>query len=267
MAGDLLKIEVDPGDVLTRRFTDIEQRQLPFVLMQTANRTADEVKFQWDRLIRRLDQPVPLTLRAVRVNRARFTRNGNGSRSSRDGAEVYIQNDAPKGTPPSRYLQPLVFGGAGHAKGIDRGLQRAGILGPGQFAIPAHDNTLLDARGNIRQGVVPQILSQLGGQFDALANETATSKKRNTRRGKRRYFAVTRNNPSRRSAHLSPGIYWRDGQYDLTKVFHFVDRAARYNMRLDIFRSAQKAFNNVFPFHFDNELRKALETSKFRGRA
>lgn len=266
MAGEIIAIDVDPGDLLKRVFTDLERKQLPFVLQQTANRTADEVKFQWDRLIARLDQPVPLTVNAVRVSKARYVRGANGGRTVH-GADVYIRDEAAKGTPPARYLHPLVFGGPGHATGITAGLRRAGLLPPGQFAIPAHDNTLLDARGNIRQGVVPAVLSQLGGQRDEYANETAASKKRNKRRGKRRYFAVTRDGSSRRGAHLSPGVYWRDGAVDLTKVFHFVNSPPRYGVRLDIFRAAQKAFNSVYPFHFDNEMRKALETSKFRGRA
>jgi hypothetical protein len=266
MPGNLIKIEVDPGNVLNRAFGQLEQRQLPFVLQQTANRTADEVKLQWTRLIARLDQPTPFTQKSVFVKKARYQRGSDGRRVS-EGVNVFIRDEAAKGTPPARYLSPLVFGGAGHATGITKGLRRAGILAPGQFAIPAHDNSLLDARGNIRQGIVPAVLAQLGGQFDALANETARSKKRNKRLGKRRYFAVTRDNPSPRGRHLSPGVYWRDGAVDLTKVFNFVDRVPRYTVRLDIFRSAQRAFNSVYPFHFDNEMRKALETAGFRGRA
>ena len=271
-----IRIEVDTGGVLERAFTDLERRQLPFVAMTTANKVADEVKFRWAQLLRRrLDNPVKLTQGAAMVRRARYQGGASGQRKAQ-GAEVFIRDEAAKGTPPARYLFPQVFGGAGHDRGIDRGLRRAGILGMAEFAIPVADSTLTDANGNVKNGVVQQILSQMGAQFDSLANETATSRARNDARGSRnamlkrknrRFFAVTERNRTGGSRHLSPGIYWRDGRVDLTKVYHFTKRPSQYRSRLDLFGSAQKAFNVVFPFHFNRELAKALETSKFRGRS
>ena len=44
-------------------------------------------------------------------------------------------------------------------------------------------------------------------------------------------------------------------------------RKASYRPRYRIFDLAERMYPRLFEFHFDNELRKALETSKFRGRA
>lgn len=271
-----IRIEVDTAGVLDRAFTDLEQRQFPFVATTTANKVADEIRFRWTRLLRRgLENPVRMTQNAAMVKRARYQRGASGQRAVQ-GAEVFIRDEAAKGTPPARYLIPQVFGGAGHDRGIDRGLRRAGILGLGQYAIPVADSTLTDANGNVKNGVVQQILSQMGAQFDPLTNETATSRSRNARRGSRnaalkpknrRFFAVTEKNRKGGSRHLSPGIYWRDGRVDLTKVYHFTKRPSQYRSRLDIFGVAQKAFDQVFPFHFNRELAKALESSKFKGRS
>ena len=271
----LIRIEVDTGGVLDRTFSDLEERQLPFVGIATANKVAEEIKYRWSRLLhRQLSSPVRLTQNAAMVKRARYTRGGSGQRNVQ-AAEVFIRDEAAKGTPPARYLFPQVFGGQGHDRGIDRGLRRAGILGMGHFAIPVADSTLMDANGNVKRGVVQQILSQMGAQFDPLSNETDASRGRNAGRGKRRtalkaknrrYFAVTTSDRKGRNRHLSPGIYWRDGRVDLTKVYHFTRRPSKYRSRLDIFSAAQKSFDQVFPFHFNRELQKALESSKYRGK-
>ncbi len=262
----LIRIEVDTGGVLDRTFSDLEKRQLPFVGITTANKVAEEIKYRWSQMLRRqLSSPVRLTQNAAMVKRARYTRGGSGRRNV-EAAEVFIRDEAAKGTPPARYLFPQVFGGQGHDRGIDRGLRRAGVLRLSEFAIPVEDSTLTDANGNVKRGVVQQILSQMGAQFDQLSNETGASRARNVRRGKRRFFAVTTSDRKGRNRHLSPGIYWRDGRVDLTKVYHFTRRPSKYRSRLDIFGAAQKSFDQVFPFHFNRELEKALEYSKYRGK-
>ena len=65
------------------------------------------------------------------------------------------------------------------------------------------------------------------------------------------------------------GIYERIGgkrNSRLRSIFIFV-RSASYRKRYDIFGLAQKIYTRRFPFYFERELAKAVETSKFRGRA
>lgn len=271
----LLKIDVDTGNVFARTLDALEQRNLPYAAQEAANRTAAEVQYQWQRLIRtQLDAPVRLTLNSVFMRKARYTRAGDGTRKT-EAAEVWIRDEGVKGTAPARYLLPQVEGGTGHDRGIDRGLRRAGYLRPGEYAIPNPDSTLIDANGNVRNGVVQQILSQLGAQFDPLTNESADAKRaRNSKaRGKsikqarnRRFFARSRHaQADGRLQHLTPGIYLRDGLHDLTKVYNFTGRPSRYRARLDLFGAARKAWESVFPYHLERELAKAVADAQARG--
>ncbi|TAA27667.1 hypothetical protein EA661_13010 [Pseudoxanthomonas winnipegensis] len=275
----LLVFDVDGNGSFSRTLTDLEQRQLPYALMQAVNGVAGEIKYQWDRLIQsQLDAPVKLTVNSVYLRKARYTRGDHGTREA-GAAEVFIRDEAAKGTPPARYLMPQVFGGLGHDRGIDRGLRRAGWLRPGEFAVAVADNTLMDSHGNVRNGVVQQILSQLGAQFDASSNEDADAKAfRNRRaRGKslkqarnRRFFAVSRQGKDvgtvgNHTAHLSPGVYVRDGKHDLTKVYNFVGRAPTYAPRLDLFGAAERTWLKLMPVFTDRELDKAMADAARRG--
>lgn len=273
---DAIRIDVDPGKLFERAFTELEQSQLPYAAMKAANGAASEIAFQWERLLdKRLDRPTPFTQRSVNVRKARYTRNGDGTREM-EAAVVFIRDFAGKGTAPAQYLLPQVYGGAGHDRGIDKGLQRAGILRLGERAVTPADGAMLDAYGNIPGGVVNQILSQLQGRFDPNQNETEASRKRNNKRGarakkltrlNRRFFAVMRygenSNALARTRHLSPGIYMRDGKFGLTKVYNFVGKV-HYTERLDLFGAAKKAWEEAFPFYFTRELAAAVAQAGVR---
>ena len=273
MAGDLLRIDVDQGDVTSRVFTQLEQRQLPFVLLQTVNRVADDMKDAWrSNMAASFDRPTSFTLNSVFVQKARYQR---GSGIGDVAAVVGIKDFGGKGTPASRYLEAQVFGGARSAKGLEAGLRRIGVLGGSERAVPAQ-GAQLNGFGNIKGGVVQQILSQLGAnrEVGSLSNETDASKKRKSANA-RRFFVVRGNggrgwvknrDGSTRGSHLHAGIYQRVGKYRLRSIFAFV-RSATYKKRFDIFGIAQKVYSRRFPFYFDREMAKALETARIRGKA
>jgi len=278
----VIKIEIDPGHVFQREFTALEQKNLPFALQQTVNRTADEIKRAWENTAQRVfDRPVQMTRRAVMVKKARYTRNASGARKI-EAAQVYIRDEAHKGTPPAKYLLAQVYGGTRRATGLEAGLQRIGVL-------TGNDRTVLgkgastDGSGNIRSGVVKQILSQLHAQRDSYANESDVSRARRRKRYARQgirggeYFVVrgrgqrgytmNRDGSARRSS-LHPGIYQRFSSgfgSGVRSVFVFVN-GATYRPRYDIFKMAQREWNRLIPLFFDRELKKAVETSMFRGR-
>lgn len=275
----VLSIDVDVDQLLGKQLTALEQRQLPYAAIQAANNTALEIQYQWRKLLQtRLDAPVRLTLNSVYVTKARYVRGGDGARASQV-AEVYIRDQAAKGTAPANYLMPQVFGGVGHDKGLERGLRRAGYLRAGEYAVAAADNTLLDSHGNIRNGVVQQIIAQLGGAFDAYGNETLDDKQHRNRkaRGKsikqargRRFFAVSLRGKQvgtvgKTTSHLSPGVYVRDGKHDLSKIFHFTSQRPTYQPRLDLFGAAERAYNQVMPFFLERQLGNALADARARG--
>lgn len=77
----LIRVEVDPGGLLDRQFTAIEQQNLPFAVMQATNKTAFEVRESWRREAGRVfDRPTPLTQSAALYTKATKQRRGNKRR-------------------------------------------------------------------------------------------------------------------------------------------------------------------------------------------
>src|SRR5690606_2908854 len=107
-------------------------------------------------------------------------------------AEVFIRDEAPKGTPPAKYLLPQVEGGTRRPKAFERRLQASGALPAGMFAV-AGKGAKLDRHGNVPGRVITAVLSAMHSQFDPYQNATETSVKRRRRRRRKRggdYFLV-----------------------------------------------------------------------------
>lgn len=251
-----IKIDVDADNMLGRTFSDLERKNLPFAIMQACNATAFDIRQQWARASSRVfDRPAPMTQRAAQYRKA--TKN-------KHYAEVYLRDEASNGTPPAKYLLPQVEGGTRRKKGFEILLQQKGAMPAGMFAV-AGAGANLDQHGNVRPRQVSQILSQLGARQDKLQNQTETSATR--RRSKRQrggeYFAI-----QARRGKLLPGVYERITTAfgsAVRSIFIFT-RGASYTPRYNIFGLAQRAWDKLMPFHFNRELAKALQTSKFRGR-
>lgn len=261
MAGDLLRINVDPDGVTGRVFTQLERQQLPFACVQAANATAFGIRQKWAEVMPRVfDRPTPLTQRAIVYEKA--TR-------SRIWAIVKVRDEAFKGNPPAKYLLAQVFGGERAAKGFEKRLQSANVMPRGFQAVPGK-GAQLDGFGNIAGGQMNQILSQLGARFDPLQNETDVSRGRRQRRearsGARRtdYFAV-----KQKRGGLRPGVYQRirSGFGSAVRIILAYVRPARYRPRYHVFQMAERLYPRLFSFHFDNELKKALQTARLRGKA
>jgi len=262
----LIRIAVDADNMLARQFTELEQKNLPFAVIQACNATAVEIRDVWARNADRVfDRPVPLTRRAVLYRKAGnlggLQRDGFTS-TSRNYAEVFIRDEASNGTPPAKYLIRQVDGGTRRKKGFEILLQQKGAMPAGMFAV-AGEGAPLDRFGNVRAGQVSKILSQMGARQDPLQNQTDASVKR---RGRRKrggdYFAL-----HQKRGRLLPGIYERIGfafGSAVRSIFIFT-RGASYKPRYNIFALAQRAWDKLMPFHFNRELAKALESSKYRG--
>lgn len=257
----LLKIEVDADDMLGRQFSAIERDNLPFAIVQASNKTAFEVREAWKREAMRLfDRPSPLT-----VNAALYTK----ATKQRLYAEIFLRDEASKGTPPARYLAAQVLGGPRRPKAFERLLMSAELMPRDSFAVPGR-GAQLDQYGNVGSGQIRKILSQLRAGLDAgyTSNETDAGrarrlKRQRTRGGGGSYFAL----PQRRGR-LPAGIYERiESAFGtgVRSVFIFV-RSAVYNRRYDIFGTAEKTWARLMPFFFERELEKAVETSLIRGR-
>jgi hypothetical protein len=260
-----ISIQVDADGMLGRTFTALERENLPFAVMQATNRTAEAVREEWKRQAQRVfDRPTPLTVNAILYSKAS---------KDRLYADVFIRDEAHKGTPPAKYLFPQVEGGSRRAKGLERLLQGRGLLAQGMFAVPGR-SAPLDQYGNVRSGVVRKILSQLqaGGEQGYISNESEAGRERRLKRErglqrKKRgqvssFFAV-----GKVRGRLKPGIYERTTTNfgsAVNTIFRFV-RTPHYRPRYDIYAFAQRTWDKLMPFFFDRELAKALESSKYRG--
>src|SRR5690606_16894970 len=120
-------------------------------------------------------------------------------------AEIFIRDEAFKGTPPSKYLFAEVEGGTRRRKGFERLLQGKGLMSPSQFAVMGR-GARPNQYGNVPAGQVTKLLSQLGAQRDRYQNQTPTSAKRRRSRAPKggEYFVITT-----RRGKLRPDIYER----------------------------------------------------------
>ena len=258
----MIRIDVDPNRIVQQTFTRLEREQLPFAMRNATNKVAWEIRQSWRRSAHKVfDRPRPLTVNAILYDKA--------VKGKRDYAEVYVRDEAHKGTPPAKYLLHQVEGGQRRQKPVERLLQQRGILPAGMYVSPGK-GAQLDGHGNVPAREVTRILSQLGAQYDPLKNETVRSRKARHRREERRdirrsdYFAVTK-----QQGHLRPGIWQRDRgerrgtQSGVWLVLAFV-KAPRYRPIFKIFDIARWQWNKLLPAHFGIELEKAMETARNR---
>ncbi len=242
--------------MLGRQFSELERQNLAFAVMQACNATAVGIREQWAETAPRVfDRPTPMTRRAAQYRKAT---------KQKLYAEIFLRDEATNGTPPAKYLRTEVEGGERRKKGFEVLLQQKGAMPPGMFAV-AGKGAKLDQFGNVRAGQVSQILSQLGARQDKYQNQSDASAKR--RRAKRKrggeYFAL-----QAKRGRLLPGIYERIATgfgTALRSVFIFTGKA-NYKPRYNIFGLAQRAWDKLMPFHFNRELQKALDSSKYRGK-
>lgn len=247
-----IKIGVDPDSVFGRQLTDLEKSQLPFAASQAANKVAYEIRERWKRQAPKVfDRPTPLTINAAMYRKAT---------KDKPYSEIYIRDEAFKGTPPAKYLLTEVEGGQRRRKGFERLLQGKGLLSPSQFAVMGR-GARPNQYGNVPAGQVTKILSQLGAQRDKHQNQTETSAKRRRTRAPTggEYFVITK-----RRGRLRPGVYERISTgwgSAVRSIFIFTNNVA-YQQRYDIFGMAEDTWKRLMPFYLKRELEKAMETAR-----
>src|SRR5690606_35449046 len=136
----------------------LEREQLPFAaalaLTRTAQATSAGLRTEMQRVFDRstratlnslFSEPAPKGKMGARV----WINDGNG-RSRVGEARAAI-----------RWLEPQVYGGPRGMKGVEKILQRRGVLGACQFVVPG-EAAPLDQHGNIKRGQLNRILSEIG---------------------------------------------------------------------------------------------------------
>lgn len=187
--------------------------QIPYATRLAVNETAKKVQTALKIESRySFDSPTPFTINAPMV---KYARRGELA------AEVFLRNEASKGTPPVKYLEPGVEGGGRRVKRFERALRARGIMGPGEFAMPG-SGARLNQYGNISAGQIVQILSQTQSfsEVGFKANQTTRSA---ARAGSKRpkYFST------RAGQSLPPGVYERTGPTSSTRQRSIARRATK----------------------------------------
>lgn len=257
---------------LKKGLSDLAQKEFPYAMAKSLTRTAQDVQTaEVEEMKRVFDRPTPWTLNSVYIVPAK-----------KDNlmATVWLKDDATyinyagavaggnvgkSGTPASKFLWPEIFGGDRHLKRFEKALQYAGILPPGMYCVPGQ-GAELDAYGNIKSGLIIQLISYFKGFADVgyKANITEEGKAKLKRGTKKKrgyeYFAVTKT-----GAHLKPGIYRRVGfawGSAIKPILMFV-RKPSYRPRLDFFGVGNKVGEQMLPRNFDLALEDALRNTKF----
>jgi hypothetical protein len=224
----VVRIDFDTKD-LERKFKRIEREHLPAITAQAVNRTAEYVRDVLTAEVQRtFHAPVPFTQRAVMLTRY-------ASKRGPFQRDVFLRDEATKGTPPVKYLGPEVYGGPRRAKRFERALRAVGALTDSEYAYPAR-SFKLNAAGNIPAGTITRILSQLRASPDPTQNVTTRSKRRGKARKRVGYFAA------KAGSGLHPGVYQRVAPGLLQPVLVFSSRTPRYERRFDFKRIAAQAY-------------------------
>lgn len=252
-----MRIDFDPS-VLNRKLTAIERRNLPFATAQALNRTAEQAQKAATDGLKVFDRPTPFTLKSVFIRRVTKAQYKTGL-----FAEVFLRDEAFKGTAPVKYLEPEVKGGSRRVKRFERALRAEGIMGPNEWAVPSRA-LKLNQYGNVSAGMISSILSQLEASPDNLQNVTRRSKQRLRKQGKRLYFTP------RPGSKLKPGVYVRTGRRpksggdprDVRPVLLFVSDAPTYRPRYQFFEIVTKVHTRRFASIFQAELARAVASDR-----
>lgn len=237
----------------------LEREQLPFAAALALTRTAQAVQGELRGEIASVfDRPTRATLDSLFVQAATKDkmearvwikdgkqRNAGGNLSGGDGVWG-------KGRAAIDWLSPEVYGGPRGYKGVEKMLQRKGVLAPGQYVLPGK-GAPMDQHGNIKRGALNKILSN-ARLF------TEEGYKANAKEGARsRYFVIRRGSrPIGVAERLSRG---KGSQNNIRMVLVF-GRKPQYGKRFDFFGVADRVAEDLLPIEFEKAMAQALATRR-----
>lgn len=243
-----ISFKADVAD-LTKNFTMYERKQVPYALSLTMARLGNQSR---DALVKAMGEvfegPTPFTLKAVRV--AWVSKDPDGMRY-----RVSLNEWAPKGTAPVKYLYPEVEGGIRNETRFERALRFAGKLPDGMSVVPGQ-GTPLDANGNVRNGFHSSVLSMLRASTDPMQNTTKLVTKR---KGKIHKASLFIGRPG--GGQLPLGIYIGE-RLSVTPLFLFIPRRPTYKPRLPFYAILTKLYNLRFNAEFTKAFANAMRTAR-----
>jgi hypothetical protein len=246
--------------LLSRKLSELQLQQVPFALSLAINKVAATVREKEELNLKfAINRPTSFTVRSVLLSRPANKR-GPFQR------DVFLRDEATKGTPPAKYLEPLVRGGPRRKKRFERALEAAGILGRNEFTVPGK-GARLNQYGNMSAGQIVQILSGLKAFSETgfIANRSSRPGARKNARTKGYFVArrgrLTERGRERGSSRLPEGIWQNYGNRKIRPLLLFV-RPPRYQPILKFRQVAEQVFRSDFSKEFSQALRQSLRTAK-----
>lgn len=250
-----MDIKISGIDKLNAKLSAIGKRQIPYALNRALNDTAFNMR---DAAVKEMkasfDRPTPFVLKSVKVLKA-----SNASRKAfkYEGVDMTatVGVDPYEDTLAKKILAPEIFGGPRKMKGFEKKLRNAGILPAGMYCVPGN-NAPLDRYGNVSQGTIVQILSQLqilagSGYF---GNQTERSRKR---KGiKYDFFVEYKNGVPIGIKKSGTNRTWA------IMYFYFVKGAPSYAPRYAFHQAAQNAAFANFRKNFNQRFRETVKTAR-----
>lgn len=232
---------------LEQKLTSLERSQLPYATRVALTRTAVKTRATVQKFMGlALDRPTPFTIRGVLYK---------PSTAQSPVAEVFLRDEAVKGTPPVKYLQHLVEGGQRRQKRFERALASTGRLERNEAAVPARAMRL-NRYGNVAASKITQILSQTKSFSESgyLANVTERSKAKG---GRNKYFIP------RPGSNLARGVYERHGYKGrgIRPVLLFLP-LSRYEKQFKFYEAVRQDVRRRYEGEFRAALQQALRTAR-----
>lgn len=258
-----MNIDIRADVAQAQRLLGEQQRQVPFVLSLTLNRTAQDVrKAEQSEMRTVFDRPTRFTLNSLFLQAAT---------KQKLEARVWVKDTER----PDHYLLPQITGGSRPLKRFEQLLVQRGVMRAGERAVPG-GAAKLDAYGNMSRGQIVKILSQLQAfnlsGFDANATN---SKRSRAKRARETYFVSTGKgthpfgghswSKGRMMQELPRGVWVRTPHEVLgskvAPVLIFVDRTT-YSRRFRFDEIAGQTVSRVMPGHLQSAVAQALRTTR-----
>lgn len=243
----MLKIEIKGLDGVAKAIRDLE-KQTRYATAKALTQTAKKVQTQLVREMQdKFDRPTPYTLRSTFIKPAtKDNLTATVGLKDRTGAKASL--------PPAELLAHHFTGGGRLMKGLERYLQRAGLISAGEFVIPGA-GARLDQYGNMSRGQIAQLMSQLRIGIDPhqYASKSARSR-RNVSKAGRIFWS--------RGGHLARGAWIDMGHSIGVRPLLVVVKGARYKRRIVLEQIAREVVSKEWDATFDAALADAMRTAR-----
>lgn len=232
---------------LSRFFSDMEKKQMPFVVAKTLTELAKNTeKVTYAQMRSVWDRPTPFVMKGLRTKPA----------TKRDlTARVYVKDWSPGGKNP-RGLADIIghqfAGGGRQRKALEYRFEQAGLITPGEFLAPGAA-AKLDQYGNLSRGQIAQIVSQIKVGLDPYSwKSTSARSRRNVKKAGEMFWS--------RGGRLPRGVWMRAGE--TVKPILIVVARPTYRQRIDLQRNADMVAKRDLSTLFSKNMTEALRTAR-----